>query len=62
MKKGIKNIKKQQKDQERSFVERWSPHEAKRDYDALEDPHAKSYFYNKSMSQHLKGLRRVNSQ
>ena len=59
MKRSSKKLNKDKKEKEKNFMEHWNPYEGKRDYDALEDPHAKYYFYNRSISQHLKSLKKV---
>ena len=58
MKPSLKKLSKK-KSAEKGFVQSWNPHEQKVEYDALEDPHARYYFYNKCMNQHLKGLKKV---
>ena len=59
MKRNLKKEHKRKKSGEEGFVQNWSPYDKKREYDALEDPHAKYYFYNKCVNQHLKGLKKV---
>ena len=43
----------------KSFENSWSISYKKPNYDALADPHASFYFFNKSVKKHLVGLRKV---
>lgn len=45
--------------QEESFIQSWSVGEKKKDYNALQDPHASFYFHNRSVNEHLRTLSKV---